>query len=99
MTDAFCDDVHRLSRYEVARLIGMRALELYEGAPPNVQVDASLTTDPVYVATFELFEKKIDAYIRRRDGTCVHVPTSQLPPEVAVSLDTRDNGTRSITQW
>ena len=47
----------KLSRFEKARLIGARALQLSLGATPLVDISASI--DPVDIATLELKENVI----------------------------------------
>lgn len=58
-----------LTKYERARLLGTRALQLSLGAPPMVDVHGE--TDPLMIAKRELQEKKIPITIRRRlpDGS------------------------------
>lgn len=43
-----------LTRYERARIIGIRALQLSYGAPPLVPIDVVGSTDPVVIARFEV---------------------------------------------
>ena len=82
-----------LSRYEAARVVGMRALQLSAGAPAAVHVaHPRLRCDWVYVATVELEKGVLDAHLQRPDGTQVHVSALQLPPEVYSVLDVRDGG-------
>lgn len=84
-----------LSRYEVARLVGLRALQLSEGVTPHVQVDdPTLRSDFVYVAALELYEKKMDACVMRVDGVH-HVTAALLPPDLATLLNSRDASTRT----
>ncbi len=58
-----------LTKYERARLLGTRALQLSLGAPPMVDIHGE--TDPLMIAKRELQEKKIPITIRRRlpDGS------------------------------
>ncbi|CAN8073995.1 unnamed protein product [Agarophyton chilense] len=58
-----------LTKYERARILGTRALQLSMGAPPMVEVMGD--TDPLVIAKRELQEKKIPITIRRflPDGT------------------------------
>ena len=88
-----------LTRYEFARLIGMRALQLDEGSEPREQASTErLRADSVYVAALELHEGLLDAMVRRSgDGVptvAFHVASASLPPEVATLLDNRDGGSR-----
>jgi len=86
-----------LTRYEFARVVGMRALQLDEGDEPRVRAPTErLRGDSVYVAALELYEGRLDAMVRR-DGApaeAFHVARACLPPEVAVLLDNRDGGAR-----
>ena len=87
-----------LTRFEVARLLGMRSLELSEGATPRVIVEsATLRQDPLYVAARELEARALDARLLRNDGrTVVDARVASLPPCLFVLLDTMDNGTRGL---
>lgn len=77
-----------LSRYEVARVVGLRALHLSEGSPPHVQVESDqLKRDMIYIAALELRMGKLDAVVRREDGTCLHVKDARLPPNLDIFLD------------
>ena len=53
-----------LTKYERARILGTRALQLSKNAPPMVEVGPS-ETDPYKLAERELAEKKIPFIIRR----------------------------------
>ena len=52
-----------LTKYEKARVLGTRALQLSMNAPPMVEVEGE--TDPLEIAYKELREKKIPFIIRR----------------------------------
>ena len=55
-----------LTRYEAARVVGLRALYLSEGGLPNVDVkDQGLKCDMLYVAALELSLGRIDALVKR----------------------------------
>jgi len=83
-----------LTRFEVARIVGLRAVRLSEGAEPFVDVaDGTLRHDYTYVASLELYERRIDVCVRR-DDRIVHVSELRLPIDVEVYLNTRDGGTR-----
>lgn len=85
-----------LTRYEMARVVGLRAVALDEGAAPLVRVDdPRLSCDAVYVAACELWQRKLDAKIMR-DDVEVHLRTVRFPPELAALLDTKDGGTRGL---
>ncbi|MDY6777740.1 MAG: DNA-directed RNA polymerase subunit K [Candidatus Nanohaloarchaea archaeon] len=52
------------TRFEKARLIGARALQISEGAPPLLETDK---TDPIQIAREELEEEVIPIAVRRRE--------------------------------
>lgn len=52
-----------LTKYERARLLGTRALQLSQNAPPLVEVDGE--TDPLKIAAKELRERKLPLIVRR----------------------------------
>lgn len=60
---------HFLTKYERARILGTRALQISMGAPPLVDVGGE--SDPLMIAHKELKEKKIPITIRRHlpDGS------------------------------
>ena len=83
-----------LSRYELARLVGLRALQLSEGAEARVVVsDPALRLDAVFVAALELYTRVMDACVER-GGARYHVSTAIFPPDLATMLNSRDGGTR-----
>ena len=83
-----------LTRFEVARLIGIRAMQLEEGAVPGVCVgDEALRGDAVYVAARELEDGKLDACVRRA-GQLAHVRDAHMPQELATLLNGKDGGRR-----
>lgn len=83
-----------LSRYEVARLVGIRALQISEGAEPRVRVnDERHRRDGIYVAATELYHGRLDACVVR-GGTRVHVSKMRIPMDLATLLNTRDGGDR-----
>ncbi|AXV38303.1 MAG: DNA-directed RNA polymerase subunit K [Methanobacteriaceae archaeon] len=53
----------KLTRFEKARIIGARALQLSMGAKPLVDIPESL--DPIDIATLELKKKVIPLDIRK----------------------------------
>lgn len=86
-----------LTRFEVARIVGMRAMQLSEGAEPRVHVeDAVLQRDCNYVAGCELYTGVVDVCVRRGDAVH-HVSELRLPPDVASMLNTRDGGRRAAS--
>jgi len=55
----------KLTRFEKARILGARALQLSMGAKPLVKVTGSI--DPIDIATIELEEKVLPLDVRRRE--------------------------------
>ena len=85
-----------LTRYEVARIVGLRSLQLSEGVNPNITIEnKNLANDTLYIAALELYSRKLDAKIER-DGELFHVKEATLPPSVAYTLDLIDGKQRSI---
>ncbi|MEM2940717.1 MAG: DNA-directed RNA polymerase subunit K [Thermoproteota archaeon] len=74
----------RLTKFEKARIIGLRALELSLGAPPLIPVEQEgrgmSTTE---IAKREVGRKMLPLIIGRRmpDGSYVYVPLSDLEIE------------------
>ncbi|CDF34728.1 unnamed protein product [Chondrus crispus] len=68
-----------LTKYERARILGTRALQLSMGAPPMVEIQPG-ETDPLVIAKRELQEKKIPITIRRflPDGSYEDWPLDDL---------------------
>ena len=86
---------HVLTRYEVGRIVGMRALQLAEAEVPRVDVaDTRLRVNPIYVAARELHEGVLDALVARGAAGYVPVRACAVPPEVALYLNTQDGGVR-----
>ena len=52
-----------MTKYERARVLGTRALQISMGAPVMVDLDGE--TDPLKIATMELNDKKIPMIVRR----------------------------------
>ena len=67
-----------INKYERARVLGTRALQLSNGAPPMVKVDG--ISDVMKIAEKELRENKLPFIIRRKlpDGTYIDVKVSDL---------------------
>jgi len=58
-------DTMNYTRFERARLIGARALQIAEGAPPLIEIDEN---DPIEVARMELHEGVLPIAIRRTES-------------------------------
>ena len=69
----------RLTRFERARIIGARALQLALGAPPFIPLDPSIK-DPMTLARKELEAKALPISIRRvlPDGEYQDIPIADL---------------------
>jgi DNA-directed RNA polymerase I, II, and III subunit RPABC2 len=67
-----------LTRYEKARLLGTRAVQFSQGAPPLIEVSTEL--DPVRLAEMELQAKRTPLILRRHlpDGSCEDWMVSEL---------------------
>lgn len=68
-----------MTKYERARILGTRAMQISRNAPVFVELDPSMT-DPLVIAGKELREKKIPFIIRRYlpDGSYEDWPISSL---------------------
>lgn len=53
-----------LTKYERARIIGLRAQQIARGAP--LYIDRGLETEPIRLAEMELVERKLPFIVRRR---------------------------------
>ena len=83
-----------LSRYEIARILGARSLQLSEGEEPKVLVrDERLKCDLLYVAALELSGRKLDVCVERK-GELIHVSSMRFPSELNTLLATKDGGFR-----
>lgn len=67
-----------LTKYEKARVLGIRAMQIANGAP--VQIDIGSEVDPLNIAEEELKQKKTPLIIRRilPDGTYEDVAVNEL---------------------
>jgi len=74
----------KLTRFEKARIIGARALQIAMGAPVLVKPPKGLTS-PIDIAAYELLQRVLPITIRRRlpDGTYQDVPVQWLMAESA----------------
>ena len=85
-----------MTRFEVARIVGMRALQLSEGHEPNVVIqDSDLRFDYTYTAAVELYTRTLDMCVAR-NGATYHVSDMCLPPDLASMLNTRDGRSRPV---
>ncbi|MEM4488238.1 MAG: DNA-directed RNA polymerase subunit K [Desulfurococcaceae archaeon] len=80
----------RLTRFELARIIGARALQLSMGAPPLIDISDIEVKDPVYIATLELIKGFLPMSILRpkSKGEYELVPINKLiDPEIKRYLE------------
>ncbi len=72
----------RLTKFERARIIGLRALQLNLGAPPLVSVDETEKWDPLMIATHELESRALPLTLRRTlpDNSFLDIPIDDLLP-------------------
>ncbi|MFN3804244.1 MAG: DNA-directed RNA polymerase subunit K [Pyrobaculum sp.] len=70
----------RLSKYEIARVVGARATQLAMGAQPLVDIQQLGTTDPVLIALEEIRQGMLDFIIVRElpDGWTVRISLREL---------------------
>jgi len=70
----------RLTKYEKARIIGVRALQLARGAPPLVSPEVVGSTDPVLIAKYEVENGILPVSILRYTSSGVRqsIPLSLL---------------------
>ena len=70
----------RLTKYEIARIIGARATQLAMGAQPLVDVRQLGTIDPVLIAMEELRQGLLDFIMVRElpDGRTIRVTLKEL---------------------
>ena len=70
----------KLTRFERARIIGARSLQLALGAPPFIKVPPNVH-NPIEIAIAELEEKVLPINIRRTlpDGQYQDIPLDVLP--------------------
>jgi len=67
-----------ITKYERARVLGTRALQLSNGAPPMVKVDG--LTDVMKIAEKELREYKMPIIVRRKypDGSYIDIRVTDM---------------------
>jgi DNA-directed RNA polymerase subunit K len=56
----------KLTRFEKARIIGARALQLSMGAKPTVDISKLESIDPIDIAMFELKKNKMPLDVKKR---------------------------------
>lgn len=79
----------RLTRYEFAKIVGMRSLQLSEGEPSKVRVPiGKLANDFLFVAALELKMGMLDVCVKR-GSQVIHVSSLSLPFELENLLQLR----------
>lgn len=70
----------KLTRFEKARIIGIRALQISRGAPPLVPLEAVGSIDPVIIAKYEVEKGILPVSILRytSSGARQSIPLSLL---------------------
>lgn len=70
-----------LTKFEKIRVLGARATQISEGAPPTVDVTG--LTDAMDIAKKELRERKLPLIIQRvyPDGKVVEIPVMEMTVE------------------
>ncbi|KAJ9463982.1 putative DNA-directed RNA polymerases I [Diplonema papillatum] len=78
-----------LTKYERARVLGIRALQISMGAPIKIELEGE--TDPLIIASKELREKKVPIIIRRNlpDGSFEDWPIDELVVDMDRTIDSR----------
>lgn len=80
-----------ITKYECARIIGLRAAQLGMSAPFLVTVPESMKDNFTYVATKELKEKALDIQIRRplphNKYYNIHIKDMELPDDMDMLLE------------
>lgn len=87
---------NRLTRFEIARVVGARALQLSLGAPPLVNPDEAPVKDPIAIAVLELLKGLLPMTIRRMrpNGEYELIPVSR-----ALSPDNRRYLETTLKSW
>ncbi|MCS7112904.1 MAG: DNA-directed RNA polymerase subunit K [Nitrososphaerota archaeon] len=70
----------RLTKYEKARIVGVRALQISMGAPILVRLPPNIDKSPFSIALYELEKAVLPITIRRRlpDGSFQDIPLKWL---------------------
>ncbi len=70
----------RMTRFEKARIVGARALQIAMGAPVLIETADSTSSSSIDISVKELREKVLPMTVRRRlpDGTSQDIPIQWL---------------------
>lgn len=86
-----------LNRFEVARVVGIRALDLENGAHSFLTLEqVRLREDSMYVAARELYEGLLQVRIQRSNGVQVDPNVVGCCSALSILLDNKDGGHRSL---
>ena len=87
--------MQQLTKFELARVIGLRALQLENGAPHLLDIEPQFREDCIYIATKELEMGKLRYKLNRvyphNNVSQVSSETLELPYEVNTILHTKNN--------
>ena len=78
-----------MTRYELARIIGLRALQLSEGVYPLIDTTRINVLDTIQIATREVYERKLDIRIQREERE-VELNDMVFPTELYSLIETYD---------
>ncbi len=70
-----------MTKYEYSRIVGRRALQIYAGAPPEIEIDGMV--DPIEIAKEELRQRKTPLSVVRK-----------LPSGIIETIDIKDMNIR-----
>jgi DNA-directed RNA polymerase subunit K len=88
--------INRLTRFEIARIVGARSLQLALGAPPLIDTESFGIKDPVAIAIKELLENLLPMTVRRPipGGGYELIPVSKL-----LSPENREYLENTLRSW
>lgn len=83
-----------LTRYEMARVVGLRALQIEEGAHPFVSCNEG--EQSIHIAARELSARKLDVLLKRDDESYVSTLTCRFPRDLSVMTKSANEGRRLL---
>ena len=88
-----------LNRFEVARVVGIRALDLENGAHSCLTLEHTrLREDSMYIAARELYDGLLQVRVQRSNGVQVDPNVVGCCSALSILLDTKDGGNRTVTR-
>ena len=86
---------HNLTKFEISRIVGLRALQIENGAPHLVNIqDDRLRKDCIYVATVELQQGALDFKMNRiypmNKVSQVNGDSLSFPSEIETIIRTKE---------